>query len=273
MKILAIKDDTITKNFILGYLFYYENQKSGYIELSDEAGEWDLPIVLEHFARNHQRSVTSYWTMRWVQQRIVPPDRQNISQILKECGLAEYNEFELLIRGDGRCAQDECYVEKIMQQDVPQTIIDRRHHNITECVLNEDKGIFVTLENDDVLMLQYDQVKKNFEFIDRMLAYASRLTDMKVVAGGSSISWGEKNEISRDYVLEVGQKLPISASALRQFAAKQIVSTTEVMEMLDCTRQNVNDLVKRGKLDPLDIHAKTKLFYRKDVIRYQNERQ
>ena len=37
--------------------------------------------------------------------------------------------------------------------------------------------------------------------------------------------------------------------------------------------KNVNDLVKRGKLDPLDIHAKTKLFYRKDVIRYQNERQ
>lgn len=43
----------------------------------------------------------------WVRQRIVPPDRQNIGQILKANGLEEYDEFSLLMFGSGRCAQDD----------------------------------------------------------------------------------------------------------------------------------------------------------------------
>ncbi|MBR2823489.1 MAG: hypothetical protein IKE24_07385 [Clostridia bacterium] len=43
----------------------------------------------------------------WVQQLIVPQDRQNIGQVLKENGLGVYDEFQLLMLTMGRCAQED----------------------------------------------------------------------------------------------------------------------------------------------------------------------
>ena len=42
MRIFAIKDETMPKEQILGYLIYYENAKSFYIELPDDADPWFL---------------------------------------------------------------------------------------------------------------------------------------------------------------------------------------------------------------------------------------
>ena len=42
-----------------------------------------------------------------MQQRIVPTDRQNLGEILRDNGLKEYDEFELLMLATGRCAQDD----------------------------------------------------------------------------------------------------------------------------------------------------------------------
>lgn len=41
-----------------------------------------------------------------MQQRIAPTDRQNLGQILKDNGLDEYDEFQLLMLANGRCVQD-----------------------------------------------------------------------------------------------------------------------------------------------------------------------
>lgn len=43
----------------------------------------------------------------------MPPERQNIGQILRANGLKEYDEFPLLLKNDGRCCQDECYIVKV----------------------------------------------------------------------------------------------------------------------------------------------------------------
>ena len=37
MRIFAIKDDTLSREIVLGYLIYYENAKAFYIELPDDA--------------------------------------------------------------------------------------------------------------------------------------------------------------------------------------------------------------------------------------------
>lgn len=68
----------------LGYLVNYENAKAFYLELADGIDPWDAPPVLSSFVDRGEYSIDSYRSLRWVQQRIVPRDRQNIGQILRE---------------------------------------------------------------------------------------------------------------------------------------------------------------------------------------------
>ena len=89
MRIFAIKDDTLSQEIVLGYLIYYENAKAFYIELPDDADPWETPLLLSSFVKRGEHSVSSYWSRLWVQQRIIPRDRQNIGQVLKESGLTE----------------------------------------------------------------------------------------------------------------------------------------------------------------------------------------
>ena len=93
MRIFAIKDDTLSQEIVLGYLIYYENAKAFYIELPDDADPWETPLLLSSFVKRGERSVSSYWSRLWVQQRIIPRDRQNIGQVLKENGLRVVEEI------------------------------------------------------------------------------------------------------------------------------------------------------------------------------------
>ena len=66
------------------------------------------------------------WSARWVQQRIIPADRQNIGTILRDNGLREYQAYRLLVLGEGRCAQDDCSVMPIKDRQLPEWIAERR---------------------------------------------------------------------------------------------------------------------------------------------------
>ena len=87
MRIFAIKDESLSSQTVLGYLIYYENAKAFYIELPEDADPWETPLLLSTFVKRGERSVNSYWSRLWVEQRIIPPDRQNLGLVLKENGL------------------------------------------------------------------------------------------------------------------------------------------------------------------------------------------
>ena len=105
MKISVIRDDKITGKD-LGYLFYYEHPEKFFIEIPGHVDEWESPLILSSLVRRGIRSVDAYWSGIWVQQRIVPVDRQNLGQILRDNGLQDYNPYTLLMLGHGRCAQE-----------------------------------------------------------------------------------------------------------------------------------------------------------------------
>ena len=48
---------------------------------------------------------------RWVQDRIVSPNRQNIGQILRRANLKSFDEMALLQRSEGRSIQDDFYID------------------------------------------------------------------------------------------------------------------------------------------------------------------
>ena len=91
MKIFAIRDEYDETEKDLAYLLYYEKERLFYIELPDDADPWETPLLLSSFAKRRVRTINAYWSKMWVQQRIVPTDRQNLGEILKDNGLEEYD--------------------------------------------------------------------------------------------------------------------------------------------------------------------------------------
>ncbi|UOF90743.1 helix-turn-helix domain-containing protein [Fodinisporobacter ferrooxydans] len=59
-----------------------------------------------------------------------------------------------------------------------------------------------------------------------------------------------------------------SEEDLRRYIAEQVLTTTEVTEMLGVTRQMVNKLVKGDKLHPFKSSGAISLFFKTDVEKY-----
>ena len=106
MRAYAIRDASIDKSRDLAWLLYYEREDTFHIEISDNVDEWEAPLILSSFVKRGVRALDPYWSRVWVEQRIVPRDRQNLGMILKENGLKEYDVHRLLVLADGRCAQE-----------------------------------------------------------------------------------------------------------------------------------------------------------------------
>ena len=125
MKIFAIRDEAAENKKDLAYLFYYELEKRFSIELLNKADPWELPLLIASFIKDNVTTVNPYWSKVWVQQRIIPTDRQNITEILRDNNLEEYDEFELLMLAMGRCAQDDYYLVPINENQLPEEIVKR----------------------------------------------------------------------------------------------------------------------------------------------------
>lgn len=97
MKIFAIRDEKMKIQKDLAYLLYYEQKKVFYIEIPENSNIWELPLLLDSFAKRGENTINSYWSKIWVQQRIVPLERQNIAHILLDNNLKQYDEYELLM--------------------------------------------------------------------------------------------------------------------------------------------------------------------------------
>lgn len=57
-----------------------------------------------------------------------------------------------------------------------------------------------------------------------------------------------------------------SMEELRSFIKTEIINTTEALEILECSRQNLNNLVKRDVLKPIKELPRDRLFFRTDVV-------
>ena len=142
MKVFSIKNDSINKDPV-GYLVYYENPKSFYIELKDGLDPWDAPLLLSGFVERGEYSINSYWSGVWVKQRIIPAERQNIGEILKENNLSTYDEYEFLKLSNGRCVQDDYYLEEISDDLLPDNLLLRWKTKVADVIPLKDSFVLV----------------------------------------------------------------------------------------------------------------------------------
>lgn len=89
---------------------------------------------------------------------------------------------------------------------------------------------------------------------------------VRVEAGGYGISWTPDLDCSEGELYKNGLEIPLSIEDFGKFASYNILNTADVTELLNCSRQNIEDLVRRGKLHPVKTYPKGKLFLKSEVV-------
>lgn len=59
---------------------------------------------------------------------------------------------------------------------------------------------------------------------------------------------------------------------LMKFLAAEVVNTSEAIEIIGCSRQNLNQLVKTGTLIPIRVSSRESLFLKSEVLERKEKR-
>ena len=95
------------------------------LEIADWATPSDLPLLLSLFVQKGQRILDDYWTRRWVQLRVPPLDRENISDVVSAWKMEGYYLPQLLAATRGRCSQDDFLVEEVPSANYKEFDLNR----------------------------------------------------------------------------------------------------------------------------------------------------
>lgn len=262
MRVFAIRDDEIAGKD-LGYLLYYEGSKAFYIELPEEADEWETPMILSSFVRRGEHSVNAYWSMVWVRQRIVPQDRQNLGQILKDNGLDAYDELQLLLLGHGRCAQDNVYITEV--EDIPVSMKARWQYKIEDAVPLADQCLLVFFRDGSARRISIETMTQDKPEFAPVLSHERIFNNVMIQPDGYGVAWSESCTIADHELYNSGETVPLTLYDMQRFVSHRIVNAAEAQEMLHCSRQNIADLVKRGKLHPIRTDGNNRLFMKTEI--------
>lgn len=267
MKIFAIRNESARQQADLAYLFYYESEKRFYIELPENADPWETPLLLSSFAKKGETTINSYWSKRWVQQRIIPTDRQNLGLILKENNLKEYDEFSLLMLTMGRCAQDDYYLAPIDESQLPKQITKRFEKHIEDIVPLDMYHLLVFFRDGSVKkcsLREYFDKTKAFRIL---LQKEELFSTASVQTGGYGVEWDIHLSITNTMLYQMGKSIALSAPDFRSFVVHRVVNVAEAAEILGCTRQNIEYLTKKGKLHPIKSSEKNTLYLKSEILK------
>ena len=267
MKIFAIRDSTDKLQNNLGYLLYYEISKQFYIELPEEADPWETPLLLSVFARKGENTINSYWSKVWVQQRIVPPDRQNIGEVLRDNGLKKYDEYTLLMLSAGRCEQDDYYLVPVERGELPDEIIRRFNKKIEDVVPLQDYRLLIFFRDGIIRKCDLSTYFEKRPHFAILLKRHDFFSNVQVQTGGYGVCWDENLSIQDSVLYKMGKRIPLTADDFKVFASERIINAAEAAEILNCSRQYINELVKTEKLHPVKTTEKNTLFLKSEVLK------
>lgn len=74
-----------------GRLFYDAERDEWGIQIAEGAGPEEVPFLFSSFVERGERAIGPAWARRWVAERVVPPGRQNLGEVLRANGLREYS--------------------------------------------------------------------------------------------------------------------------------------------------------------------------------------
>ena len=266
MKLFAIRDESAEVQKDLAYLLYYETEKKFYIELPEDADPWETPMLLSSFAGDGVKTVNAYWSKVWVQQRIVPADRQNLGQILKDNHLKEYDEYALLMLGMGRCAQDDCYLVPMEEEALPAEIRGRFNMRIEDSVPLDEYHMLVFFRDGIVRKCSLKEYFEAHATFAPLLKNEGLFCSVMIQPGGYGLEWDVNMGIPCNELYQMGDRIPLTLADFQSFAVRRVVNVAEAAEILGCTRQNIDYLTRSGYLHPIKSSGKNTLYLKSEVL-------
>lgn len=97
----------------LAVLKYDESAEEYEVHIRQDCDYTALPAILQCWAGKGVFELRGKEALRFVKERVIPPDRQNLGEIMRKVGMQYYDEFPLLRYTSGRCCQDENYLVEI----------------------------------------------------------------------------------------------------------------------------------------------------------------
>lgn len=268
MKIYAVRDEAEREpRKDLAYLIYYESEKCFYVELPEDADKWETPLLLSSFAERGIRTVGAYYSMLWVRQRVIPPDRQNLGQILKENGLEEYDEHALLALAGGRCAQDSYYLTEIREDELPKSFAYRYRKRIEDVIPKENGELLVFFRDGSVKRCDMGELTGDDRRFSAIRNRWELFGAVRVAVGGYELSWGENLTVADFVLYDRGKEYDFKLDDFERFAAHCLVNTSGAAQILNCSRQYVNELISEGRLRVVRQDSRNKLFLKSEVMK------
>ena len=230
MKIFEIRN----KSDIYAYLFVSDNYNYCYIEINERA--LDQPIFFHMFLEKGIKTIDNEWTRKWINERVIPVNRQNIKDILKDNGMLYYDEVLMLIKVKGKSSMDDNYLNEIKYEKICENVLKRLEHKIID-FMYDDLKLIIFFKTNVTKIYNIDDLKIN----EDNKPFLSPL--------GNEIIFNTKIRFSYDYLYEKGNDLDFSYNALINYLKDNLYSSNMFSEELNVTRQNVNYLKKTRKLN------------------------
>lgn len=261
MKAYEIIDKEGNKS--IGVLQYFEKDESYVIELMSNLDEWTAPLLLTKYVKNKIFTIPREVSFMWVKGRVIPSNRQNISDILTSNGLKKYDEMKLLELTSGCCAQDSMYIRRIT--DLPDYVVKRVSKNLDDCVILDDFSLLCFFKNGAVKKVLLKRLT-DVDGVARILENESLYRSGRLSAGGYAVTFNNSIDIPAGILYEAGITIPLSTDDFKKYVQKNVLDTSECCDLLSCTRQNLAYMVSQKQLTPIKVDVKGNLYLKGNVI-------
>lgn len=242
LKIYSIRN----KEKIYGYLFISNNYEDCYIELVEGLDEY--PIFFNAFVLKNNYMINSYWTSKWINERIIPYSRQNINDILKENKIPYYNELLMLIASKAHSSMDDNYIVQISYDRIDDKTKARMSKHIVDFIYSKNNnGLIVFFKNGNTKF--YNVENNDVPFLSPF---------------NNEIIFNVKKRYSYLDLYDNGIDIPLSYNDLKDYINKNVLSSSQVTSEFGFSRQYLNKLKKNNDIESLDNN----LYLRENVASY-----
>lgn len=262
MKINVIIDEENART--VGVLLYYEKDKCFITELEEDLDEWTAPLGFTSYIKKGVYTIPRQMSLMWVRERVIPSGRQNISAILANHRLKEYDEMKFLEISGGRCSQDSLYIKRTDQ--LPVYVERRMRRNLTGLFASGDRTMICFFADDTVKRVDLKKMT-DVDGVEKILKNEQLFKSAVMGAGGYYATFNDSIDIPAAALYKQGVKLPVKRDDFISFLQKNVLDTKEAEELLECSRQNISYMIKQEKLTPVKENVMGNLYVKDDVLR------
>lgn len=166
------------------------------------------------------------------------------------------------------CIPSEKYpdLRMISEKDIPKEFVKRNQQKVEDVIPLPENQLLVFFRDGCVKKHDLVQLASTDKRFAPVLQNENTFRAVNVETDGYGICWGENLCIECGKLYAAGKKVPLSMEEFKCFVRERVVDSAEAAEELACSKQNVDDLAKRGKLHPIKEGAKYRLFLKSEVM-------